>query len=157
MKGKKINTDFVTNFITNCIDDGMSSSDQIIAFAKNSIIDIDNKIKEITNLKVKRTNLLDVVYSFEDYSNKNDITNDIKKLSYYKIGDIGCCKYICNKINFRNMKASDIFLDLHNKYSEEEILFCIKQLVLNKILHKIEDVIVKGDNYKDYMKVICEI
>lgn len=157
MKGKKINTDFVTNFITNCIGDGMSSSDQIIAFAKNSIIDIDNKIKEVNNLKIKRSNLLDVVSSFETTSNKNDNIDDIKKLFYYKIGDLNCCKHICIKIENKNMDTNQICYDLSDLFSKSEIIFNIKQLVCNKILHKINEVVLRGDNYEDYMKVVCEI
>ena len=154
MKGKKINTEFVTNFINNCIIDGKISSNEIVSLAKESIANIDNKLKEINNLKINRSNLLDVISSFETPSNKSNI-DDIKKLSYYKIGDLNCCKYICNKIENKNMDINQICYDLSDLFSKSEIIFNIKQLVCNKILHKINEVVLRGDNYEDYMKVIC--
>jgi hypothetical protein len=142
MKGKKINTEFVTNFINNCIIDGKISSNEIVSLAKESIVNIDSKIKEINNLKINRSNLLDVISSFETPSNKNNI-DDIKKLSY------------CIKIENKNMDINQICYDLSDLFSKSEIIFNIKQLVCNKILHKINEVILRGDNYEDYMKVIC--
>lgn len=156
MKGKKNNTEFISEFITSCISYGFSSSDDILSLAKEQISDIDIKIKEINDLKIRRSNLLDVISSFESKEKQNNI-NEIKRLNYYSIGsNLECCKSICKIIENKNTDIS-VIINSCDKFSQSDILFNIKRLIANKIIHKIGEVILKGDYYEDYIKVICEI
>lgn len=60
MRGKKSNKEFISNYIENCVENGIDSLDDIYMTVNNKIIIIDNKIKEVEQLKKQRTDLLDV-------------------------------------------------------------------------------------------------
>ncbi len=61
MKGKKPNSEFVANFISANISNGISSSQQILATAKERIQEIDRQIMAVSALKKERSGLLDVI------------------------------------------------------------------------------------------------
>lgn len=64
-KGKKINHDFVIDFIEDRISDGKKTSDEIVEEAKKRVLAIEKKISKINKLKIERANLLSVIESFE--------------------------------------------------------------------------------------------
>jgi len=64
-KGKKLDYDFINEFIENCINCNISSSEDIVALAEDQIKKIDAKLLKINSLKEKRNKLLGVIESFE--------------------------------------------------------------------------------------------
>jgi hypothetical protein len=75
MKGKKVDTEFLSYFISECIKKNKVITEDIIQEAKEEITNIDSKIKEVEKLKILRSKLIDVIHTFEKpaKSNKNEI------------------------------------------------------------------------------------
>lgn len=152
MRGRKIDSEFLSQFITECINDNKTSTDQIIDCAKTQINFIDQKIKEVEELRSKRSKLLGIVLTFEKPDNTNKI-NESKVLLFFKIQNPHICKFICD-----NMKESAIKLDsLYNRgYSIQDIVFCIKQLVEYKVISKVEDCLLRGKLFQEYLKFVLQ-
>ncbi len=70
MKGKKIDLDFVSEFINRSIANNCKSPKEIINEAQNQIQEIDNKIIEVERLKILRSKLIDVVSSLSSIEKK---------------------------------------------------------------------------------------
>lgn len=145
MKGKKVDIDFLSQYISKCISKNIISSEDIGKTAKNEIDFIDEKIKEVENLKILRSKLLDVVATFNK-SIKNS-RNEIKLLSFYKISNKKLSTVICNSIKKCTLNINNLSID---DYSEFDIMFCIKQLLEYKIIYRIEDNLLKGDMFDEY-------
>ena len=152
MKGKKKNILYVSSFIQKCIENGVTSSDDILNLAKNKILKIDDKIKKIQSLKNKRSNLLDVVDTFSKNDFKIKDKNEIISLDLFNIPNIKMCSFICLSIKDNNKSINELL----NDSSKEEVIFCIKNLVEKKIIHKIGETITKGDMYNSYIRFILK-
>lgn len=150
MKGKKVDNQFVSNFISSCIKNGIESQDEIITHAKALVKDIDAEIKKVEEQKVLRSKLLDVISTFERSSKSSNI-EEIKILSFYKIQNPHICQYICEKLKNRVVKIESL---KNKQISVEDMMFCIKQLTEHKVISKIEDQLLRGDAFDDYMKFI---
>lgn len=150
MKGKKSDSEFVSNFITNCISEGINSSDDILKTAITKINQIDNKIKEVEKLKVIRSKLLDVVSTF-DKPQKNIKKEEVKILSLFKIQNNHICQLICDSVKIKAFKLEDI---CNEKYPLQDIIFCIKQLLEVKVIAKTGDYFVCGEMYNEYVKYV---
>ncbi len=151
MRGKKIDSEFLSKFIEDCIVKNKHSAEDIVAEANNKILEIDNKIKEVENLKKIRSKLLDVVYTFDKKEKSEGKGSEF--LPYYSISNHHICKFICNSIKNGSVDIRSI---KDNKYKIDDLFFAIKQLSENKIIKKNDDYIVKGENYDKYVKYILK-
>ena len=61
MRGKKVDTDFVSSFVKECIFKNKGNKEQIIEEASNQIKNIDELIIAAEKSKSKRSKLLDVL------------------------------------------------------------------------------------------------
>ena len=61
MRGKTVDVDFMAKFIQECCESNKTSSQDIALEAKSQINEIDIQIKNIENLKSKRSKLINVV------------------------------------------------------------------------------------------------
>jgi len=61
MKGKKIDNDFVVNFIEKCTAAGITDTTHICEWATSLISQIDRQIKEAEEAKIERSKILDVI------------------------------------------------------------------------------------------------
>lgn len=152
MKGRRVDTDFLSAFITECVSNNKFSTDDIVSEAKSRVNSIDEKIKEVENLKSIRCKLLDVVMTFE----KNDLSNkitDSKILEFFNIQNSHICKFICD-----NMKNSAVKIDsLYGKdYSIQDIIFCTKQLLEHKVISKSDNYLLRGKSFNDYTKFVLQ-
>ena len=152
MRGRKIDSEFLSQFITDCISDNKTSTDDIINCAKIQIDSIDKKIKEVESLRLKRSKLLDVVLTFEKTDNSRKI-HESKVLSFFKIHNTHVCKFICD-----DMKESAIRLEsLYNRgYSVQDIVFCVKQLIEHKVISKVGDYLLRGELFQEYLKFVLQ-
>lgn len=150
MKGKKIDTQFVSTFISTCIQKGLDSQDQIVEHARQTIQSIEEEIKKVEQQKVVRSKLLDVVAMF-DKPLKPDKSEEIKILSFFKIQNPHICKHICDRVKNRVVKTDELKT---KQFVIEDIVFCIKQLLEHRVIVKIEDKIARGETYDDYMKFV---
>ena len=82
MRGRKTDSEFVAEYIAKSIAEGKFNSYEIVLAAKAELADIDAKIKEVEELRKKRSKIQDVIFSFEkptknlekDYKILNDIS-----------------------------------------------------------------------------------
>ena len=150
MRGRKVDSDFLSAFITECVTNNKFSTDDIIAEAKLRVSIIDEKIKEVEPFRLIRGKLLDVVMTFE----KPDMSNKIaesKTLEFFKIQNANICKFICD-----NMKDSAIVMEsLYNQgHSIQDIIFCIKQLLEHKVISKAGNYLLRGELFHEYLKFV---
>ena len=147
MRGKKSDPEFVSQFISKCLQQGAVTTEEMVKRAKQDIQEIDNKIIEVEKLKIVRSKILDVILTLDKPKVK---TEEGKLLPLFKLQYPHTCKKICDQI---------IALDPNYNYSimnlkDPEILFCIKQLIESKILNRDEDALVKGDRFTEYMSFV---
>lgn len=151
MKGKKIDTIFLSKFISECIKNNIVSSDDMIKLAKNKISSIDTQIKKIENLKILRSKLLDIVLTFEDP--EKYLKKDAMILSFYMIKNRDICEFICQSIKNNKININNLYNDRHSRI---DIIFSIKRLIENKIISKENDIISKDVMFDNYYKFLCE-
>ena len=149
MRGKKIDTDFLSEFIQECVMLGIDSPEAITLHAKKLITQIDEDIKAVEKKKVKRSKLLDVVTSFEKPQKPSKV-EEAKLLPFFKLQHPNICKDICQKLKQGPVLGTDL-----TKNNQDNI-FCIKQLLECKVISKIGTHIVCGDKYNEYMKFVLQ-
>ena len=151
MRGKKIDSEFLSLFITESVESGLNSPDAIANRAKILIDGIDEEIKEVERKKIIRSKLLDVIATFQ-YVEKNNKVKEIKLLSFFKIQNTDdICRQIC--IFIKNTNVS--FEDLREKFeSKTNFIFSIKQLLEAKVISKVGTLLSRGEMFEEYMKFI---
>ena len=129
MRGKKIDNNFVANFVSSCVKDGVCLPNLISSRAKQEMNEIDEKIKSILNLKERRSKLLDVVLSFEEPKLKDDIKEELE-FQFNQLGNKISSKALIDDI--ANMgKQSVVFSDAEEK---PPLFYIIKKLLKLKVL-----------------------
>lgn len=151
MRGRKKDPEFLSNFISSCVSIGKSSSEEIVNQAKEEVNLIDEKIKEVEILKIRRSKLLDIISTFDvlekDYKQEKEI------LSFFNISNINVCKFICDNIKKSVIKIEDLY---NHGYDNHDILFCIKQLLEHKIISKSGNLLLRGENFQEYLKFVLK-
>ena len=147
MSGHKLDIEFVSEFISESIENGSTSDESILERAKLELKQIDNKIIEVERLKVRRSKILDVISTFD----KQNKQKDNKAISLYNISNVNVSRLICLKVNSSLEKLLEL------KVNKEDLIFTIKQLIDNKILIKENNRFIKGEMYDTYIKQILAI
>jgi hypothetical protein len=153
MKGKRIDRDFLNSFMNECLNNGISSSQDMARIAKEKIDLIDVRIKEIENLKNIRCKLLDVVSSF-DNKEKHVSGKDQKTLLFYKITNIGISKNICKMLIDNNDELPLKILENNIKKPKHDVYFCVKQMIDIGILNRHDDFLKKGNLFNEYFAFV---
>lgn len=152
MKGKKKDLNFINDFINDCIKLQKLTPEEIVAESVLRINEIDLKIKEVEKLRIIRSKLLDVaeVFTEKDVTSK---VNDIQIINFLNIKNIDLCNKICLLVENNPIDFTKISLN----YKEEDIFFCIKQLVKHHIIEKDKNLIQCGCNFANYKNFLKEI
>lgn len=155
MKGKKVDSEFVSQFISECISHNILSLDDMAVRARNRIEAIDEKIKEAESLKSERSKLLDIVLSFQKPEKKTKI-EDTKLLSLYKIKHHNICRFICDSLKD---SPADLGVLVNGPHEGSAIVFCIKQLLENKVIIRNGNFFCRGALFDEYCVNVlkCEI
>jgi hypothetical protein len=143
MRGKKKDTQFITQFITQCVSQGYSQQEEMLTIAKHKIEEIDSIIKEAEIKKIERSKLLDVIESLMSEQVKCE---DDQILPLYNIQYPEISRQVCHLIKTKPISISDI-----QNVSKENMLFCLKQLVENKVIYKSGNFLLRGDNFDKYL------
>lgn len=151
MRGKKIDNEFLGEFIQECVQSGIDSPEEMVRKAKQQILDIDNAIREIEIKKVRRSKLLDVIASFdkETKTNKNE---EAKLLPFFKLSHPNICKKISDYL----VKIPVNVKVLTNNERELDVMFSIKQMIECKIISKVGEHIVRGEMYESYRTFVLQ-
>lgn len=134
MRGKKIDNEFVSSFIEDCVKKGFSSKEDFVRIANDLIGEIDKQIKEVEVKKIQRSKLLDVVNTFA-------IKESNEELKLYAISNLDLARAICNTIK-HNQKI---------KWTPDAKL-CIKELTSKEILSNNKP----GRFFDDFMKKVLK-
>lgn len=145
MKGKKIDTEFLSEFIQECVQLGLESPEDFANRAKILVAVIDDEIRNVERKKATRSKLLGVIASFETPV-KPDKTEESKSLPFFNISYPEIAREICKELLYIGpAKASP---------TKPEIIFCFKQLVEYHVIDKSGDHFVRGKTFDDYIKFI---
>lgn len=151
MRGKKIDNEFLGEFIQECVQLGIDSPEEMVQKAKLQIAAIDEAIREVELKKVKRSKLLDVITSFEKETKSNKV-EEAKMLPFFKLSHPNICKRISEYL----MKIPVNVKVLTNNELELDVLFSIKQMIECKIISKVGEHIVRGEMYEDYRTFVLQ-
>jgi hypothetical protein len=147
MRGKKLNPEFVSAFISKCLRQGIITTSAIVEAAKLDIQDIDDKIIEAEKLKMTRSKLLDVILTLEKPEPK---TEEAKLLPFFQLQLPGVCKFLCDMV-----KAAPISITIVSSDElDEDAKFCFKQLMEQRIVARTGNFVVQGEKFNDYMEFV---
>lgn len=147
MRGKKVDTEFLSDFIQGCVSAGIDSTDGFVEKAKKDIETIDSQIKAMEKKKILRCKLLGVISSFEKTS-KPSKCDEAKILTFFKLSHPDICENICKVIDHKGI-FSDIVVG-----NRLDTAFSIKQLLEHKILHKVGNNFVAGLEFDSYIRFL---
>lgn len=147
MRGKKSDPIFVSAFISQCVQQGIITPEQIAEAARREIDDIDQQIKQVEVLKVTRSKLLDVIATFDKPASKEE---EAKLLTFFELQYPALCQFICSYLSTKTLPISAIGDDNTN----DDLKFCYKQLLGHKIIARVGDQLVRGDRYNEYMTFV---
>ena len=152
MRGRKIDAEFISQFIASCIRLGHDTPATIVSQANQEIYNIDEEIKRVEKLKITRSKLLDVVLTLNK-SDKVNKSEEARILPFFKIQHPDICKFICNRMKNGVVTLEDLGQE---KYSSQDIIFCIKQLLENKVVAKSGGYLLRGEMFDDYFKFVLQ-
>lgn len=150
MKGKRIDAEFITQFIEECIQKKYLTPEEIVIQAQSEINQIDQKILEVEQLKNRRSKLLDIISTFQKPA-KISKNQDLKIISFLQIGNPHICKFICNQLAKQDCTKDQLF---DTEFSIYDFNFCIKQLVEYRVITKIGDTFLRGDMFQEYLRIV---
>lgn len=151
MKGKKVDTDFLSDFIQQAVQLGLQTPEDIAKHAQSIINEIDDEIKKVEKRKVIRSKLLDVVAAFT--APKQSKSEEAKILSFFKIQNVAICQAICHRVKIGVTTIEELG---KTNYSFPDILFCVKQLLEHKILSKSGLHLLRGEMFDEYLKFVLQ-
>ena len=149
MKGKKSDPEFLSQFIEQCVQQDISTPEEIVGLAQQEIQRIDQKILEVEELKIKRSKLLDVVSNFQK-PNKSK-SEDAKVISFFQIQYPDICFFICELMKNCNCTLSQLY---NPKFKSSDTNFCIKQLLEHQVITKVGNSFLRGEMFERYLKFI---
>lgn len=152
MKGKKTDSEFIADFISQSIMQGCDTPDLIVENAKKQIAVIDEQIKKVEAQKIVRSKLLDVITNFDKLGKSNKL-EEAKILPFYKIQNLQICKFICDKLKNKSLHLKDI---VSSHWSESDMIFCVKQMIECKIINKVGDSLVRAEKFEEYLKFVLK-
>jgi hypothetical protein len=153
MRGRKVDSEFVSEFISQCVQFQIDTLEGIVKAAQKGIAEIDAEIRHLERQKIRRSKLLDVVSAFEKPS-KTHNPDDIKALSFFKIQNQHICKLICDSLKINVVDI--VSITSSSKHTLSDILFCVKQLTEHKVISKSGTHLLRGEQFDEYLKFVLK-
>lgn len=155
MRGKKSDPEFISQFIQESVREGCETPEQIVKRAKSRIEQIDEEIRAMEAKKIVRSKLLDVINSFE--KPVRDKTEEAKLLPFFKFEYPNTCKFLCGIVKDSPLDVNKLSLQpLGSGDSDPQMRFSIKQLLECKVFARVDNQIVCGELFDEYMKLLHE-
>lgn len=152
MRGKKSDREFVAEFISESIQKGIETPDEIVREAKKQIADIEEEIRAVEAKKVLRSKLLDVILTFEKQA--KETSQDAKLLSFFKLDYPGSCKFICDIVKKQPIDIGEKFQLLGSGENDPHMRHSVKQLLECKVLFRVGNQITRGERFDEYMTFV---
>lgn len=140
MRGKKVDAEFVSEFIVDCAKRKITNPTDVAKEAEKQIISIDQKIKEVEALKKIRSKLTDVISTLT--AKVKDNSEEKKALSFYQLSNLSFTQMMTTRVR-------DEPFDI--KLLRKESAHLIKEILAAKILNKEGDQLVQGDEYQNFL------
>lgn len=150
MRGKKTDSQFLSDFISASVESGIDNPEGIVSRAKSLITEIDEQIRNIEKQKLVRSKLLDVISAFEKPS-KTSKHEEVKILSFFKIQNTHICKFVCDHLKLGVVTIEGL---TNLEYVASDVLFCVKQLIEHKVLSKSGNHLLRGEMFDEYLKFV---
>lgn len=151
MRGKKVDSQFLTDFIQICVAVGQATPEEIVEMAQKEIEHINTQIKKVEELKLRRGKLLDVVATFQKPIKTTK--EEARILSFFQIQNPHICKFICDLVRAQP-RNREKFSD--PQYSSHDINFCIKQLLEHRVIAKVGESLLRGEMFDEYAKFVLQ-
>lgn len=152
MKGRKKDAEFVSQFISRCVQEGRQTAAEIVQAAKDRLASIDRVILGAEKVKKERPQLLDVIASFE--TDRKDHSSDKSVLSFYRLKHPNDCRFLA-----RSISAGGFIPDYLTVNMSNEEKFATKQMLEQDIIKRNENSdLVASSRFEEYLSflVMCE-
>ena len=146
MKGKKADTQFITNFIAESVAKGFVTPEQITKYAQSLVTGIDEEIIAVEQKKKTRSKLLDVIEAFNKSS--KDKTEETKKLPMLSFDYLDICQLICSDIE--SYKQLTIYALPNYTQDSDKVKYSIKQLLEANIIERVENNLIAGNKFNEF-------
>lgn len=149
MRGKKVDINFVSEYISNCAQNNIVGANAISDKVLEEISHIDTQIKAVEDLKKRRSKLLDVITTLNKET-KNKSGSEV--IEFYRLSSISISANIISM-----MKGRALSLDTFEDYPEKEqdkIFLAVKEMLKIGILVRAEDDIKAGDRFDEFWNFI---
>lgn len=149
MRGKKVDINFVSDYISHCAKDNVVGTNAITEKVLEEISQIDAQIKAVEELKRRRSKLLDVITTLNKET-KNKSGSEV--IEFFRLSSISVSANIINM-----MKGRALSLDTFEDYPEKEqdkIFLAIKEMLKIGILVRSDDDIKAGDRFDEFWNFI---
>lgn len=153
MRGKKRDSEFVSEFIADCIATGKDTPEAILTHAKGLVNQYTQEIQQAETLKQRRAKMLDVIAAFEEPS-KSSKEPVAKILSFTKINRPSLCSVICMALKFNNITVDELLGTYFSGQPEQiisDVMFALKQLQEHKVIAKLDNLLLRGELFTDYL------
>jgi len=153
MRGKKVDSQFVSDFIASCVTSGYDTPEKIIQYTMDCLSDIDNEIKRVEELKIRRSKLVDVISTL-DKPVKPNRSREAQILGFFKIKHPEICQALCDALKSKAQTMEDLVNNI--KHPRMDVLFCIKQLLEHKVIFRSGEHLLRGEAYDTYLKFVLK-
>lgn len=150
MRGKKIDSQFLTDFISFCVMEGNTTPDEMVTVAQKEIDEINYQIKKVEELKLRRSKLLDVIATFKEPVKSNK--EEVRILTFFQIQNPHICKFIIDLIKISPLNREKLVCP----FSSHDINFCIKQLLEHQVIAKIGETLLRGESFDEYLRFVLQ-
>lgn len=151
MRGKKTDSQFLTDFISDCVEHQCLTPEDMMSAAQTEIDQINDQIRKVEQLKVRRSKLLDVIATFKEPQKASK--EEVRILSFFQIQNPHICKFICDAIKVAPCNREKLN---SSQYFSHDINFCIKQLLEQRVIAKMGESLLRGEMFDEYSKFVLQ-
>lgn len=152
MRGKKSDREFVAEFISEAIQKGIETPDEIVREAKKQIEQIEEEIKAVEAKKILRSKLLDVILTFEKQA--KETSQDARMLSFFKLDYPHSCKYICDIVKNKPIEIGEKLQFLGSSDPDPHMKYSVKQLLECRVLNRVGNQLMRGERFDEYITFV---
>lgn len=149
MRGKKVDIDFVSEYISECATNNVVGTNAIVEKVSEEVAQIDAQIKAVEDLKKRRSKLLDVISTLNKQA-KNKSGSEV--IEFFRLSSIVTSANIITMMK-NNALSLDIFEDYPEK-EQDKIFLAIKEMIRIEILSKKDNDIRPGDRFEEFVNFI---
>jgi hypothetical protein len=147
------NSEFISNFITDCTSKGIYSADDICNEAIKEIESCNDLLKKVDSIRSRKDNLMDVLRNFNHNSIKKLRTgkeDTVEILNEESEEFLNLMTQVCDKIDTcPPMKASGIIELLGGMEKQAQVYEAIKKLGVKGIIKRDDEAFFfKGENWE---------